>query len=119
MTEITYTQVGDYLLPNIIIAKDEANLPALTRWGNMRLSYLKNHHRTVYNELLSSSKLFLHCHEIEEQAKERMEFMMAQATEANPMSEDLKNTDPLAWVGHMNTLKFQVEEIIKTELIYT
>jgi len=119
MPEITYTQVGDYLIPNIIIAEVEANLPALTRWGNMRLNYLKNHCRIVYNELLSSGKLFLHCHQIEAQAKERMEFMMAQATEANPMSEDLKNTDPLAWVGHMNTLKFQVEEIIKTELIYT
>ena len=80
MTEITYTQVGDYLIPNITIAEDEANLPALTRWGNMCLNYLKNHCRIVYNELLSSGKLFLHCHEIEEQAKERMEFMMAQAT---------------------------------------
>ena len=44
--------------------------------------------------------------------------MMEQAVKANPISEDLKNTDPLAWTGYMNALKFQVEEIIKSELIY-
>jgi len=118
MTEITYTQVGDYLIPNIIIAEDEANFPTLTRWCNMRLDYLKSHCRVVYNELLLSGKLFSHCYEIEVQAKERMEFMMEQALKANPISEDIKKTGPLAWVGHMNALKFQVEEIIKAELIY-
>ena len=118
MTEITYTQVGDYLIPNIIIAGDETNLPMLTRWGNMRLGYLKNHCRVVYNELLLSGKLFSHCYEIEVQAKERMKFVMEQAIKANPISEDIKNTDPLNWVGHINALKFQVEEIIKMELIY-
>ena len=118
MTEITYTQVGDYLIPNIITADDETNLPTLTRWGNMRLGYLKNHCRVVYNELLLSGKLFSHCYEIEVQAKERMEFMMEQAAKVSPVSEDLKNTDLLAWVGNMNALKFQVEEVIKAELIY-
>jgi len=118
MTEITYTQVGDYLIPNIIIAGDEANLSALTRWGIMRLNYLKNYRRVVYNELRLSDKLFSHCHEIEEQAKERMEFMMEQAVKVNPILEDLKNTDSLAWVSHMNALKSQVEETIKAELIY-
>ena len=118
MTEIAYTQVGDYLIPNMIIATDEVNLPTLTRWGNMRLGYLKKHQRVVYNELLLSGKLFSHCHEIEVQAKERMKFMMEQAAKVSPISEDIKNTDPLNWVGHINALKFQVEEIIKVELIY-
>jgi len=118
MAEITYTQVGDYLIPNIIIAEDEANLPTLTRWGKMRLNYLKNHRRAIYTELLLSGRLFLHCSEIEEQAKERMDFMMVPAVKANPILEDLKDTDTLAWNGHMNALKSQAEEMIKAELIY-
>lgn len=117
-TEITYHWEGDYLIPDIGISEEGNNLPPLTKWGLMRKDYLKNHRRIIYTDLKLTGKLFLHCHEIEEQAKNRMEFMMKQLLAKNPMSEDLKNTDPLAWVGHMNGLKAQAEEIIKTELIY-
>ena len=116
--EITYHWEGDYLIPDIGIPEEEAKLPPLTRWGRMRLDYLKNHRRIVYTDMKLSGKLFIHCHEIEEQAESRMEFMMAQLVAKNPISEDLKNTDPLAWVGHMNALRAQVEECIKAELIY-
>jgi len=117
--EITYRQVGDYLIPNIEIGEDEDSLPSLTKWGLMRKDYLQNHRRIIYLNLKTTGKLFLHCHEIEEQAKDRMELMMAQLVKANPISEDLKNTDTMAWVGHMNSLKAQAEEVIKTELIYS
>jgi hypothetical protein len=116
--EITYHWNGDYLIPDIEIPEDEANLPSLTRWGLIRKNYLKNHSRIVYTDLKLAGKLFSHCLEIEEQAHERMEFMMKQLIEKNPVSEDLKNADQLAWVAHMNSLKAQVEEIIKAELIY-
>ena len=118
MAEITYTQVGDSLIPNIIIPKQETKLPPLTKWGLMRLDYLKNHRRILYTDLKLSGELFIHCHEVEEQAKNRMQFMMKQMVEKFPISEDLKDTDPLAWVGHMNGLKHQVEEIIKADLIF-
>ena len=116
--EITYHWEGDYLIPDICIPEDEANLPPLTRWGRMRLDYLKNHRRIVCNEMKMSGKLFIHCHEIEVCANERMDFMMKQLVVKNPISEDLKNTDPLAWVGHMNALRAQIEEVIKAELIF-
>ena len=116
--EITYHWEGDYLIPDIGIPEEEANLLSLTKWGLMRKEYLKNHRRIIYTDLKLSGKLFLHCHEIEEQAKNRMEVMMKQLVAKNPISEDLKNTDPLVWVGHMNGLKAQAEEIIKAELIY-
>ena len=118
MAEITYTQVGDYFIPNITIPEQEAKLPSLTKWGLMRLDYLKNHRRILYTDLKLSGELFIHCHDIEEQAKNRMRFMMKQMIEKFPISEDLKDTDPLAWVGHMNSLKHQVEEVIKTDLIF-
>jgi len=67
-----------------------------------------------------AGKLYHHCYEIEEQAKDRMELMMKQLQAANPeINEDLKASDPMAWVGQMNALKAQAEEVIKTELIYS
>jgi hypothetical protein len=69
-------------------------------------------------DMKMSGKLFLHCHEIEEQAKERMEVLMAQLLEKNPVPEDLKRADPLAWAGQMNALKAQAEEVVKTEIIF-
>ena len=119
ISEITYRRVGDYLIPNIVMPEKEARLPSLTKWGRMRLDYLKNHRRILYTELKLSGELFQHCHEIEEQATERMRFMMKQMVERFPISEDLKNTDPLKWVGHMNGLKYQVEEVIRADLIYS
>jgi hypothetical protein len=116
LTEITYRWEGDYLIPDIGIAEEEANLPSLTKWGLMRKNHLKNHRRIIYTDLKLSGKLFLHYHEIEEQAKNRMEFMMKQLTAHDPPPD--KATDPIAWVRHMNGLKAQVEEIIKAELIY-
>ena len=116
--EITYTWQGDYLIPDIGIPEDEDTLPSLTMWGMMRKDYLQKHRRIIYTDLKLAGKLFLHCHEIEEQAKDRMELLMKQLLEKNPVSEDLKRSDPMAWVGEMNALKAQAEEIIKTELIY-
>ena len=115
--ELTYTQVGDYLIPDIGISEEE-NLPPLTQWGMRRKNYLKNHQKITFSEMEMTGKLFLHCHEIEVQAEAMMELLMKQLIEKNPISEDLKNTDPLAWVGHMNNLKSQAEEIVKAELIY-
>ena len=90
----------------------------LTRWGLMRKNYLQDHCPEVYNELQSEGKFLSHCYEIEQQADGRMRFMVEQMIERFPISEDLKNTDPLAWVGHMNGLKAQVEEVIRADLIY-
>jgi len=91
---------------------------SLSKWGWKRLDYIKNHCPELYNDLKQSGELRQHCYTIQEQAIERKERMMAQAIKANPISEDLKNTDPLKWVAHMNGLKHQVEEVILTELIY-
>lgn len=117
-TEITYHWQGDYLIPDIRIPEEEARLPSLTKWGLMRKHYLKDFRPILYADLKLAGKLFLHCHEVEEQANERMRFMMKQMVAKFPISEDLKNTDPLAWVGHMNGLKAQVEEVIRADLIY-
>ena len=95
ISEITYRPVGDYLIPNIGIPEEEAKLPSLTKWGLMRKQYLKDYRPILYTDLRLSGELFLHCYEIEEQAAECMRCMMKQMVERFPISEDLKNTDPL------------------------
>ena len=116
--EISYHWEGNVLIPDIGIAEDEAALPSLTKWGLMHKSYLKNHRPIVYRSLLMSGKLFIHCHEIEEQATERMDFMIKQYAAHYRITEELKAADPMKWVQEMNSIKSQVEEIIKAELIY-
>jgi len=106
------------ITPNITIPNEETKLPTLGIWGRMRLNYLKDHRPALYADLKLSGELYAHCYETEQCANNRKEFMMKQAIAKNPISEDLKNTDPLLWVGHMNALKHSVEEIIRTELIY-
>lgn len=114
--EINYHWEGDYLIPDIAVSEEETKLPPLTKWGMMRKNHLKNHHRIIYTDLKMAGKLFIHCHEIEEQANNRLEFMMKQLLTKSPPPD--KNSDPMGWVAHMNALKFQIEEVIKTELIY-
>ena len=70
--EITYTQVGDYLLPNIRL-KDEANNEPIGRYGKMRRAFLKEHEPILYNQLLLIEQLFLHLHEVDDIAAERRE----------------------------------------------
>ena len=96
--EITYHWQGDYLIPDIGIPEEETALPSLTKWGLMRKNYLQNHRRIVYTDLKMSGKLFSHCYEIEEQATERMEFMIKQFTEHYNITEDLKAADPMKWL---------------------
>jgi len=111
-------QMHDNTISNIAIPEEETKSPSLTKWGMMCLDYLKDHHKTLYTDLKLSGELLSHCHEVERQSKERMRFMMKQMVERFPISEDLKDTDPLKWVGHMNGLKAKVEEIIREDLIY-
>ena len=116
--EIANCEEDDCQMRDIAMSYEETKSPSLTKWGMMRLDYLKYHHKTLYADLKSSGELLSHCHEVERQSKERMRFVMKQMVERFPISEDLKDTDPLKWVGHMNGLKAKVEEIIRADLIY-
>ena len=83
----------------------------------MRQRYLKEHRPVLYNSLILSEKLYPHLLEIDRAACERMDAMLPRMMEAAGITEELKARDPMRWVGLMNTLKAQVEEIILAELI--
>ena len=111
---ITYTQNGDYLIPNIIIRKTKP----LGHYGRLRKAYLKMHRPILFNELVLSDKLFEHCAEIDEAARNRIDTILPEFVKRYGITEELKVENQMLWVGKMNMCKAQAEEIVKLELIY-
>ena len=116
MSEMTYRQAGDYQIPNLQL-ENEGEKP-LGKYGRMRKTYLKEHRPILYNQLLMSEKLYPHLLEIDWTAQERVDTMLPHMMEAAGVTEELKACDPMRWVGLMNTLKAQAEEIVLSEIIF-
>ncbi|MDR1705921.1 MAG: TnpV protein [Clostridiales bacterium] len=114
MSEITYTQIGDYLMPDIAVPE---TAEPLGMYGMMRKRYLQDRRRTLYTIFTLQGTLYHHCLEIEKTANERLGRMMAELTEKAPPPD--KAANPLEWAAHMNGLKAQAEETILDELIYS
>ena len=115
MSKLTYIRCGDYDIPNLKLSVQPET--SIGKYGRMRKSYLKEHRPILYSQLLMSEKLYPHLLEIDETAQSRLEQMMPQLAKEAGVTEELKACDPMRWVGLMNTLKAQVEEILYSELI--
>ena len=115
MSAITYQQNGDYLIPNLTISQTER---PIGKYGRMRRTFLQTNRPILFNSLVVTGKLFPHLLEIEDAANSRLEQMMPDMAKAAGVTEALKAADPMNWVGLMNNLKAQAEEIILTELIH-
>ena len=113
MSEITYKQVGDFLIPEIELTPTEDK--PLGKYGRMRRAYLEEHNPMLLNDLILSEQLFPHLQEIDETAHRRVEQLMSELLEQNPAPD--KATQQMAWVQHMNSLKAQAEEIVMAELV--
>ena len=112
---LTYTKNGDYLIPEL---KLEETKP-LGRYGRMRRDYLKEHRPALFNAMMVNGKLYPHLNEIEQTMNRRLEQMMPELMKSAGVTEALKASDPMKWVGLMNTLKAQAEETILTELVFS
>ena len=115
MSEMTYRQAGDYRIPNIRLETEEAR--PLGKYGRMRRTFLEQNNPMLLNDMILTETLFPHLWEIEETAKARVELLMNQYLKNNPAPD--KEMQQMAWVQHMNSLQEQVEEVIRTELIYS
>ena len=111
---LDYTLVGDYYLPDIEI---EASQP-LGKYGRARMKYLKAHRPGLYSRLLLSGKLYDDLNEVDAEAQRRLDQMIPQMAAEAGVNEDLKAADPMRWVGLMNTIKAQVEEIIWNTIVF-
>lgn len=116
-TGIEYHLEGDYYIPNLTIPKQEKII--LNKYGRMRLNYLKEHKKTEYSIMLVDGILNKHLKEIQETAQDRVEQIINQLKKKSNLTENMKNTDMLYWVGMMNNFKNEAEEIVYKEIIYS
>ena len=115
--ELNYTKYGDYYLPNLILSEKE-NKP-LNKYGLLKLNYLKQYKKSLYQELLMKEKLNEYLFSVSNNALDKFEFLMKQLINNDPtITEELKEKDPLLWTQKMNSLKSIAEEIILKEDIY-
>ena len=112
----TYTQVGDYLIPNLVIS--EAEQSPLGKYGRMRKHYLKEHQPALYTNLLTTGKLNQHLDEIDEACEERMELLTQQMAKREDVTEALKTDDQMEWVRRMNNIRNRAEEVVLHDLVY-
>ena len=112
----TYTQVGDYLLPDLKLPEEEQQ--PIGVWGQRHRRYLKEHHRATYATLLTGGKLNGYLADIDRQAEEMFSRLVKQMAEMEGVTETLKATDPMEWVGRMNNIRNRAMEIVNSELIY-
>lgn len=118
MREITYHKEGDYYIPNLYLVEDEYEKNYhIGKFGHLRLEYLEKYKKADCTTMFIEGSLRKHIVETDKQSKERYDILMKQMLEKNPIDENLKDTDPLKWVGLMNNYKHCVEEIIYSEMI--
>lgn len=111
----TYSQVEDYLIPDIRCQSDE-QVEILGKYGLLRKHYLKEHHKGRYQCLLLQGKLSEHLFEVDSTARKREELILKQLEEKNPLPD--KIADQMAWVQAANQHRMHAEEIVLSELIY-
>ena len=112
----TYTMQGDYRMPNITLpAEDERPIGV---WGQRRLRYLKQHHKVLYYNLLTSGKLHSHLADTEEQAQALFSRLVKEYSEKEGVTEQLKSADPMKWVQRINNIRERTTEVVLNEFVY-
>lgn len=111
----TYTHVGDYLIPDLVISDTEQS--PLRKYGRMRKRYLKEHRPVLYTNLFVTGNLDQHLAEIDEACDKRMELLMQQMSTQEGVTEELKASYQMEWVRRMNSIRNRAEEIVLRELI--
>lgn len=117
MSTITYRQVGDYLILNLKLPPEETRV-TLGKWGMMYKSYLEKHKKVFFSLLLSQGKLYQHCAEVENQAKEMYDLLIEQMKSSEGVTEELKEQNQWEWVQIMSNIQARAREIVYNELIY-
>ena len=114
----TYTQVGDYLLPDLKLPEEEkqANIGV---WGMRHKRFLKENHRVLYANLMTSGKLVTYLDDIERQATTMFLRLVKELAEKENVTEELKATNQMLWVQKMNNIRNRATEIVNAELIFT
>ena len=116
-TNIQYRQVGDYNIPNLSLPSEEANI-TLGKWGMMHKDYLEKHKKVLFSSLLIQGKLYQHCAEIENQARDMFDTLIEQMKQAENVTEQLKEENQIEWVCRMQNIEERAKELVIEELIF-
>lgn len=114
----TYTRVGDYYLPDLKLPEEEkqANIGV---WGMRHKRFLKENHRVLYTNLMTSGKLVAYLNDIEQQAIDMFLRLVKELAENENVTEKLKAENQMLWVQKMNNIRNRATEIVNAELIFT
>ena len=118
MAELTYTRVGDYYIPDLILDEEPEQDVFYGKYGSLRRDYLKQHKHDLWRELAGSGKLTAHLLDIDDTAQKWMDRMLPQMMKAAGVTEELKARDQMAWVGLVNNCRARADEIILADLVY-
>ena len=113
----TYTQVGDYLLPNLSLSAEEKETN-IGVWAMRHKRYLKQNHKVRYYNLLTCGKLNSYLADIEEQAQNLFSRLVKDLAEKENVTEKLKSDSPMLWVQKMNNIRNRAMEIVNEQVIY-
>lgn len=112
----TYSRVGDYMLPDLLPPQEEAK--PIDLWGQRHARYLKQNHKVLYMNLLTSGKLNSYLADIDEQAEEMFFRLVKQMAEREGVTEQLKAENGLEWTRQMNNIRACAMELVNEEIIY-
>ncbi len=115
--KITYREVNGYLIPNLKLPPEEANV-RLGKWGMMYKNYLEKHKSALFNSLLIKGKLYQHCAEVEKQAREMFDTLVEQMKVAESVTEKLKEQNQMEWVQKMGNIEARAREIVINEITF-
>lgn len=113
----TYTQVGDYMLPDLLPAEEEKKTN-IGVWAMRHKRYLKQNHKVRYYNLLTSGKLNSYLVDIEQQAQDLFLRLVKDLAEKENITEELKATDMMLWVRNMNNIRNRATEKVNADIIY-
>ncbi|MBO5021725.1 MAG: TnpV protein [Clostridia bacterium] len=112
--QITYRQVGDYLIPNLQAPES----PKVGKYGMLRHTFLREHKSAKFTKLFMTGKLNEHLEQVDKEANEMMTLLITKMSEAQQVTEKLKAENQMLWVQRMNNIRSAAEEIVLKELIY-
>ena len=111
-----YELIGDYYFPCLTVPAEEKQPVGI--WGQRHLRYIREYRKARYTSLLLGGSLNSYLADIDQQAQERLDIIIRQMAQAQGITETLKVTDQMAWVGRVNNIRASATEIVNEEIIY-
>lgn len=115
--KLTYRQVGDYLIPNLTLPPEEANIQ-LGKWGILHKDYLRKHKPVVLTTLFAQGKLWRYLADVDFQAQQMFDTLVEQMKESEDVAEQLKEDNQMLWVQMMNSIQNRSNEVVYKDMIF-